>query len=463
MMAGALRAIRRAPPQPLDVRCRRLRRRRRAGDRGAGAGGRRARPAALPHRAAGARGVMEHAPCAGSRGPCGARGARRGGDSGGETADAACAARGETRQRRRSTGARGRAAGANGPAPLAGGPPLTARSRWPSSSRTSAAAAAGTRRSPTSCGPRGARPPLSFWIDDPPALRGRRGLSLVLRAVRRACARAGRAFKGADVAVATGWQTVARAAAGGLRGARLPRPGPRARVLSRLGRARLGERQLSPRAALHHRGDLAGRARGGLRRLGDGLRPRHRPRALPPPRPRTRGGARPVLRARRHAAARRTARPAGARRAQAPPARGRRRALRRPAAADGALRVRPPRRPRRRTPGPRLRSGDGRDGAVADQPLAGRTGDAGVRVGGGRARHPEYPRGLRAIAAARAHAGRAGSTGRRDRGVARRPGAARTPPGRGQGLCAQRTWAAAAEQVEAGLRTAISAAAPAAP
>ena len=33
----------------------------------------------------------------------------------------------------------------------------------------------------------------------------------------------------------------------------------------------------------------------------------------------------------------------------------------------------------------------------------------------------------------------------------------------GEGYCAQRTWAAAAEQVEAGLRTAISAAAPAAP
>ena len=50
------------------------------------------------------------------------------------------------------------------------------------------------------------------------------------------CATASTDWDGADVAVATGWQTVApRPAPAGLRRARLPRPGPRARLLRRVG------------------------------------------------------------------------------------------------------------------------------------------------------------------------------------------------------------------------------------
>ena len=93
---------------------------------------------------------------------------------------------------------------------------------------------------------------------------------------------------GADVVVATGWQTVpvALRAAGG-RGARLPRPGPRARVLRDVGRGRVGRRHLPPGPALHLREPVA--RRGGaraLRRAGHALRPRRRPRDLPPRRPR---------------------------------------------------------------------------------------------------------------------------------------------------------------------------------
>ena len=101
--------------------------------------------------------------------------------------------------------------------------------------------------------------------------RDRRAVRAVLRAGARAGPRRASArWAGADVVVATGWQTVPRVLrAAGRRRARLPRAGPRARVLRHLGRARVGRVDLPPGPALHLRVAVAGRARARpLRRVG---------------------------------------------------------------------------------------------------------------------------------------------------------------------------------------------------
>ena len=92
------------------------------------------------------------------------------------------------------------------------------------------------------------------------------------------------AWRGADVVVATGWQTVARVrVAARRRGARLPRPGPRARVLRDLRAAAVGRGLLPPRAVPDHRRAVAGRGHGQrVRAAGDALRAGRRHRALPP-------------------------------------------------------------------------------------------------------------------------------------------------------------------------------------
>ena len=92
-------------------------------------------------------------------------------------------------------------------------------------------------------------------------------------------------WQGADVAIATGWQTVhATLGLDALPRARLHRQRPRARVLRHLHRARPGRGHLPPRPALHRRQPLAARSadrplRGERRRFPAGRRQRHLPPA----------------------------------------------------------------------------------------------------------------------------------------------------------------------------------------
>ena len=167
----------------------------------------------------------------------------------------------------------------------------TARSTSRSSSPSSARAAGGTRRSPTSCAA------WSAWAIAARCGSTTRGTAAPAArpAPSATCGRGSArsrpsvhygfdAWRGADVVVATGWQTVARvrvlpgAAARGL-----PRPGPRARVLRDLRAAPVGRGLLPPRAVPDHRRAVAGGGHGQrVRAAGDALRAGRRHRPLPP-------------------------------------------------------------------------------------------------------------------------------------------------------------------------------------
>ena len=218
--------------------------------------------------------------------------------------------------------------------------------------------------------------------------------------------------------MATGWQTVAKvlAAYRARRAPRIPRAGPRARVLSHLGRARMGRVDLPAGPSLHRRLAVAGAASArALRRVGHVLRPRNRPRALSPRRRQPQRGSRPVLRPRCDAATRRShgllaleelqrRRPRGADRAlfgEAP--RDRRAVSYRPLGVlPGPAGLPPPPPPRFRPP----RRRRPRPGGAPPPPSPPRAGPPGRRP---------RPRG-----------GRGRRAGRRDRGPARRAGRAAT-------------------------------------
>ena len=106
--------------------------------------------------------------------------------------------------------------------------------------------------------------------------------------------------------------------------------------------------------------------------------------------------------------------------------------------------------------GARLLRGDRRARAVAHQPLAHPPGDAGLRPAVRRRGQREHARHVRRRRPGDARGARAGRAVRGHRGAARRPRAAR-PSGRRRGCAGPpaRTWPAAAAQVQEGLRAAV--------
>ena len=306
----------------------------------------------------------------------------------------------------------------------------------------------------------------SIWIDDPGRRlhgrrhRGRRPAGVV-RAVRAPTSPTGPpATTGADVAVATGWQTVARVRALPAAGPRLPRPGPRAGVLRHQRAARLGDRLLHPRACTPSRparwlAEVMGEAYNlpatsfdlGI----DGERWRPQPEVA-------RRDDVVVAYARSSTPAARG--PRRARRARPScTAAGRRRGLAlRPRRPGGRRLPAPqPRRGARAAAGRRLRRGDRRARAVDDQLLARRPGDALLRPAVRGARRAERRQGLRPRRARRLRAARPAT-----RSPTRCSACSTTPQLRarraaqGAPLRTERTWDHAAEQVEAGLRAAIA-------
>ena len=283
---------------------------------------------------------------------------------------------------------------------------------------------------------------VSTWLYDPRGRHAQRvagGRSAATCASTSArspgrCSRASTHWYGADVVLATGWDTVyAGAAAAGLPRPRLPRAGPRAGVLRHLGRVACSpsaptREGLYCIAASPWLRDLVRAPLRRARRARFELGVDHdvyRPRAGRAPR---RHGD--LLRARRHAAARRAARRAGARRSCT---------RRRPDAALRALRRRRAAR-RRRSPYEHLGvaspeelvvgllRGDRRALAVADELLADPAGDAGLRA---------------AVRRARRRAASRASSAPTGRSSSRRPTRSRSPT-RSSGCSTTRRCASAA-------------------
>ena len=228
----------------------------RQGAAGRRRGGRAAAHAARPQALRAARAVARRArPVAPARGRC----------------SAGCADEPVAAPARRPLTRRGRAAAGAVAGRAARGPARRARAARRGGRRPARAAARRRRRAPVPprqrrplddrrprARPRGARARAArVWVVDE---EGRHAgaddatlggaLAQLLRAAREAPVRLGLdGWDGADVAVATGWQTVPAALLlPGVARARLPRPGPRARVLPRVGRARVGGRGPTARA-----------------------------------------------------------------------------------------------------------------------------------------------------------------------------------------------------------------------
>ena len=320
------------------------------------------------------------------------------------------------------------------------------------------------RPRPRPGGPRPRAVDLGRGRGGPPPRRGRRrrcGTASSAASPSRCSARASTT----GTAPTSWWRPAGRPSTASLLlagrgGARLPRAGPRARVLRHERRSASGPSRPTAWACIRSRVAVAGRAAArALRRRGVVVRPRRRPR-------------RPTSRCRRHrrddlvlfyaravtAAPRRAARPARARGAQAPPARGRDRAVRRGAQDPHAVQA-----PRARRHGARqARRTPTRARPVGlvpldDEPVAGPDRDDGLRAAGGGPR--------RAVDARRRSAPTGRSSSRAFDPLALCDAIERLLDDlelraersrAGAELAAGRTWARAAEQVEAGLRAALT-------
>ncbi len=394
-MALALREIARRPAQDpaTAAAAGRMLGDARAGDRGPAPGRRRARPAALPGRPA-------RAPRRGGRAPAAALAA---GAAAKAVAEGPAVVIGVRRRcwaaasRCAVDAPRGAARGtpARAAVPLAAGAPGDARLRVavvvPQFRRGSRAA---TRRSCTCCG---RSRPAARRARSGSRTRGAAGSASLawFGAPGRGVHAGFEGWEGADVVLATGWQTVHRV---------LRLPGARARAYlvqdhepefyGTSAERTWAQETYAPRAAVHRRDAVAGRA---------AARPLRRDRAdafdlgidhavyRPEPGVERRADTRRALRTGGHAAPRGAARPAGARELRRRRPRGRARAVRRGAGAGRPLPGASTRRARACGARAPVLGGRRRRRAVADQPLAGADRDDGLRAAGRRRRQRRRP------------------------------------------------------------------------
>ena len=340
-------------------------------------------------------------------------------------------------------------------------PTRTARSTSPSSSRSSGAAAAGTRRSRTSCAAsrRAATPARCGSRRRGPPRDGEDVDAMFSASSGRSPRPSGSASTAGAARtsrVATGWQTVPRVLRAGRRRPRLPRPGPRARVLRDVRRAHVGGGDLP--AGLHcicawpWLAELVRSATARARRRSTSASTTS---LLPPGGP-TRDDL--VLFYARAVTPRRAVPLVLLALAELHRRRpdveialfGEARRSRRPSPTATSACSRSPR-------SPSIRQRDRRRGPLYDEPLADPDRDARVRPPGrGRCERCDGRRSARRPG--RARGARPPGPGRRDRAAARRPRAARERRARpGPSSWRRGHGRAAAAQVEEGLRAALAA------